>query len=31
MITKELKLGHEQNEKVDNIIGLQVPEVEHFL
>ena len=30
MRTKELKLGHEQNEKLDNSIGLQVPEVEPF-
>ena len=30
MITKELKLGHEKNEKLDNRIGLQVLEVEPF-
>ena len=28
MITKELILGHEQYEKLDNGIGIQVPEVE---
>ena len=31
MITKELILGHEQYEKLDNSNGLQVPEVKHFL
>ena len=30
MITKELILGHEQYEKLDNSNGLQVPEVEPF-
>ena len=30
MITKELILGHEQNEKLDNSNGIQVPEVEPF-
>ena len=30
MIAKELKLGHEQYEKLDNSNGLQVPEVEPF-
>ena len=30
MISKELILGHEQNEKLDNSNGLQVPEVEPF-
>ena len=30
MITKELILGHEQYEKLDNSNGLQVPEVESF-
>ena len=30
MITKELKLGHEKNEKPDNSIGLEVPDVEPF-
>ena len=30
LITKELILGHEQNENLDNIIGLQVSEVEPF-
>ena len=30
MITKELILGHDKNEKLDNINGLQVPEVEPF-
>ena len=30
LITKELILGYEQNEKLDNIIDLQVPEVEPF-
>ena len=28
--TKELILGHEQNEKLDNNNGLQVPKVEPF-
>ena len=31
MIEKELILGHEQYEKLENSNGLQVPEVEHFL
>ena len=31
MIAKELILGHEQYEKLDNSNGLQVPEVEHFI
>ena len=31
MIPKELKLGHEQYEKLDNSNGLQVPKVEPFL
>ena len=31
MIEKELILGHEQYEKLDNSNGLQVPEVEPFL
>ena len=31
MITKELILGHEKYEKLDNSVGLQVPEVEPFL
>ena len=30
MITKELILGHEQDEKLDNSNSLQVPEVEPF-
>ena len=30
MIAKDLKLGHEQYEKLDNSIGLQFPEVERF-
>ena len=30
MITKEFILVHEENEKLDNSIGLQVPEVEPF-
>ena len=30
MITKELILGHEKYEKLDNINGIQVPEVEPF-
>ena len=30
MIAKELILGHEQYEKLDNSNGLQVPEVEPF-
>ena len=30
MITKELILGHEQYEKLDNSNGGQVPEVEPF-
>ena len=30
MITKELILGHEQYENLDNSNGLQVPEVEPF-
>ena len=30
IITKELILGHEKNEKLDNSNGLQVPEVEPF-
>ena len=30
MITEELKLGYEQDEKLDNSIGLQVPKVEPF-
>ena len=30
MITKEIILGHEQYEKLDNSNGLQVPEVESF-
>ena len=30
MITKELILGHEKNEKLDNRNGLQVLEVEPF-
>ena len=30
MITKELILGHEKNEKLENRNGLQVSEVEHF-
>ena len=30
MITKELILGHEKNEKIDNRNGLQVPEIEPF-
>ena len=28
MIEKELKLGHDQYEKLDNSNGLQIPEVE---
>ena len=31
MIEKELILGHEQYEKLDNSNGLQVPKVEPFL
>ena len=31
MIEKELILGHEQYENLDNSNGLQVPEVEPFL
>ena len=31
MIAKELILGHEKYEKLDNSNGLQVPEVEPFL
>ena len=31
MIAKELILGHEHYEKLDNINGLQVPEVEPLL
>ena len=31
MIVKELILGHEQYEKLDNNNGLQVPKVESFL
>ena len=31
MIEKELILGHEQYENLDNSNGLQVLEVEHFL
>ena len=30
MITEEIILGHEQNDKLDNINDLQVPEVEPF-
>ena len=30
IIAKELKLGHEQYEKIDNRNGLQVPEVKPF-
>ena len=30
MITKELILGHEQYEKLENSNGLHVPEVEPF-
>ena len=30
MITKELILGHEKYEKLDNSNGLQVLKVEHF-
>ena len=30
MITKELILGHEKYEKLDNSNGLQVPEVKPF-
>ena len=30
MITKELILGHEKYENLDNSNGLQVPEVEPF-
>ena len=30
MIEKELILGHEQYEKIDNSNGLQVPEVDPF-
>ena len=30
MITKDLILGHEKYEKLDNSNGLQVPEVEPF-
>ena len=30
MIAKELILGHEQDEKLNNSNGLQVPEVEPF-
>ena len=30
MITKEIILGHEQYEKLDNSNGLQMPEVEPF-
>ena len=30
MISKELKLGHEQYEKLDNSNGIQVPEVKPF-
>ena len=30
MITKYLILGHEKYEKLDNSIGLQVPEVKPF-
>ena len=30
MIAKELILGHDQYEKVDNSNGLQVPKVEPF-
>ena len=31
MIAKELILGHEQYENIDNSNGIQVPEVEPFL
>ena len=31
MITKELKLGYEQYEKLDNSNGLQVPKFKPFL
>ena len=31
MIAKEIILGHEQYEKLDNNNGLQVPKVEPFL
>ena len=31
MIAKDLELGHEQYEKIDNSNGLQVPEVDPFL
>ena len=31
MIAKEFILGHEQYEKLDNINGLQVPEVKPFI
>ena len=31
MIAKDLKLGHEQYEKPNNINGLDVPEVKPFL
>ena len=30
MIAKELKLGHEQYEEIDDSNGLQVPEVKPF-
>ena len=31
MVAKELKLGHEKYEKLDNSNGIQVPEVEPLL
>ena len=31
MIEKEIILGHEKYEKLENSNGLQVPEFEHFL
>ena len=31
MIAKEIILGHEKNEKLDNSNGQKVPEVEPFL